>query len=311
MKTPQLLALTGALLFGVAATRAAVSATIASLHPRGVSVLAILSPQGDKKDDDKKEADASAKKTPPKDDPKVTELLKDLKKIARGKADGDSEGARLLDELANKYEGLNSKQQKAVAKGAGDVFDTAKRKTDEVVLYLSAGEALSRFGENGASELAKAIGKNKFGKKDWSTMRSQLVRMLGRPAVKKYIDTLLDLALKDNDDQARAKAGEALGYYAHYDQNVRKNIFEKLVKSLEESYAMSKSNTDPNDLQREVWVQRYAAIQDPWMKTMGRLTGQSIKDVQEWTKWWNEHKRSNWDKEGFRSSEAPKGDDSK
>ncbi|MCA8972305.1 MAG: hypothetical protein KDC95_21135 [Planctomycetes bacterium] len=305
MNTPQLFALTGALLFGVTATSAAASATPTSLHPRAVSVLAVVSPQGDKK-----EADASAKKTPPKDDPKITELLKDLKKIARGKADGDSEGARLLDELASKYDGLNNKQQRAVAKGAGDVFDTARRKTDEVVLYLSAGEALSRFGEYGASELAKAIGKNKFGKKDWSTMRSQLVRMLGRPAVKKYIDTLLDIALKDNDDQARAKAGEALGYYAHYDQNVRKNIFEKLVKSLEESYAMSKSNTDPNDLQREVWVQRYAAIQDPWMKTMGKLTGQSIKDVQEWTKWWNEHKRSNWDKEGFRGA-TPKGDDSK
>ena len=297
MKRSQVLALAGIALLGFALPRAAFPTVSAAAFP-------VLSPQGDKK-----EADASAKKTPPADDPKVAELLKALKKVVKGKATEDSEGARVLDELASKFDALNTKQQKAVADGVGDAFG-ARRKSDEVVLYLSAGEALSRFGGLGASELAKVVDDRRFKKQDWSTMRAQLVRLLGRPADKRYVDLLLDIALKDNDDQARAKAGEALGNYARFDQGLRKDIFEKLVKSLEESYAKSKENLDPNNLEREMWVQRYAAIQDPWMKTLGRLTGQSIKDVQEWTKWWNENKSSNWDKEGFRT-EAPKDGDSK
>ena len=270
-------------------------------------VPALLTPQGGKpasgKEAGKKKDDA--KKAPAKDDPEVLRLLKELKKVIKGRADGDSEGARILDALADKYEALNAKQKKLVAKGVGACFK-ARRKPDQVVLLLSAGEVLSRFGENGAAILAKAAEDRRFKKKPWSTFRSQIVRNLGRPADKRYIRLLLDLALKDNDDQVRAKAGEALGYYAKFDQKQRKNIVGKLVKSLEEVYGQSKSNIDPNDLNREVWAQRYAAIQDPWMRTLKRMTGQSIKDVQAWTKWWNEHKRENWDKHGYRGA-SPRG----
>lgn len=282
-----------AAIVAILATLAYAPAPVLASAPAG----AMLSFQGDKKGADKK--------TPPKDDPKVVDLLKQLKKVWRGRADSDSEGARLLDELARLFEGLNTKQQKAVAKGAGDSFK-ARRKPDEVVLYLSAGEALSGFGDLGASELAKVVQDRRFKKKDWSVMRSQMVRLLGRPADTRYVNLLLDIALKDNDDQARGKAGEALGYYAKYDQKIRKKIFEKLVKGLEEVYAQSKANIDPNDLGRETWVQRYAAIQDPWMKTLTRLSGQSIKDVQAWTHWWNKNKRDNWDKKGFKGA-IPKG----
>lgn len=263
---------------------------------------AVLSWQGDKA----KAKDASSdKKTPPKDDPKIAEMIKAFKKVVRGKSDKDSEGARILDEFADRFKVLNKKQQKAVAKSSGGAF-RARRKPDEVVLYLSAGEALARFGEHGASELAKVVKIRRFRKKEWSTMRSQMIRLLGRPADKRFIELLLDIALKDNDEQARGKAGEALGHYSGYSQGTRKKIVEKLVKTLEEVYSSSKSNLDPNDLDRATWVQRYAAIQDPWMKTLSRMTGQSIKDVQAWTKWWNKNKRSNWDKKGFRTA-SPKG----
>lgn len=261
----------------------------------------MLSWQGDKG----KAADASDKKAPPKDDPKIAEMIKAFKKVVRGKSTKDTEGARILDDYTDRYSKLNKKQQKAVAKSAGSAF-RARRKPDEVVLYLSAGEALSRFKENGAAELAKVAKDRRFRKKEWSTMRSQMIRLLGRPADKRYIGLLLDIALKDNDPEARGKAGEALGYYSGYPQATRKNVVKELVKTLEEVYAQSRANIDPNDVTRATWVERYAAIQDPWMKTLGRMTGQSIKDVQGWTKWWNKNKRSNWDKKGFKGA-APKG----
>lgn len=236
------------------------------------------------------------KKAPAKDHPEVAGLIKSLATVVRAKAARDGEGEQILDKLSSLYSSLNGKQQKLVVKAVNGVFK-AKRKPNEVTMLLSAGEALSRFGKPGAEGLAKAIKNRRWkNKKEWSAFRSQLVRLLGRPAEKKFSETLLDIALKDNDDQARAKAGEALGDYAKFSQKLRKRVVERLVNHLEQVYSNAESTLDPNDLNAKVWKDRYAAIQDPWMRTLKKHTGQNFKNVQGWRTWLNKNKKKNWDK---------------
>lgn len=250
--------------------------------------LAVASLQGDKK-------------VPPKDDPEVPGLIKSLTPIIRDrKATRDAEGVQILDKLSGLYPKLNDKQQKAVAKAVTSVFK-ARREPDQVTLLLAAGESLSRFGADGADALVTVVDYRRWkNKREWQTFRAQIVRLIGRPAEKKYAKKLLDIALKDNSDQARAKAGEALGDYAKYDQKTRKPIVEKLVKHLEQVWGLSRANLDPNDPNRKRWGDLYGVIQDPWMRTLKKHTGQSLKEVLDWTKWWNKNKRKNWDKLGFR-----------
>ena len=245
------------------------------------------------------------KPAPKKDNPEVPALLKSLDEITKGKAEKDSEGKPILDKLGGLYESLPPAQQKLVLKGIEGCF-RAKRQPEEVELYMATGEALSRLAKPGGEALSRVIDDKRFkNKKEWSAFRSQMVRLLGRPADKAFLETLLDIATKDNDNQARAMAGEALGEYAKFEQATRKEITEKLVKGLEEVHAKANANLDPNDLQRKEFVDREAIIQDAWTKTLARMTGQEIKEVQAWTKWWNDNKGENWDKKGFGGTAVP------
>ncbi|MAE76144.1 MAG: hypothetical protein CMJ85_04665 [Planctomycetes bacterium] len=242
---------------------------------------------------------AQGKVPPPKDDAEVPELIKTLKKVVKTKKGvRDGEGQQILDKLSSRWKKLNAKQQKAVTKAIAGCFK-AKRKPDQVLLYRAAGEALSHFGRGGAKALAMVVEDRRFrNQKEWVVFRALMIRFLGRPAVTtdRIPKLLMGLCVKDNDDQARAKAGEALGDYHKSKQEVRKGIVKALVKGLEECWAESKANLDTGDLNRAVWAKRWAVIQDPWMKSLKRLTGQSFKEVRPWVKWWNKNKNRNWDK---------------
>lgn len=248
------------------------------------------------------------KKAPPKDDPAITKSLKDLDKIRKDKkGTQDAEGIGLINQMATRYPDLNSKQQKAIVKGLAQVFK-AKRTPAETRLLLAAGEALSKFEEDGAKELSKICDDRSFGKKEWLQFRGRLVTFLGRPAVTGKIQKqLLDYTTRAPDDIIRAMAGGTLKHYAKHDQKVRKEIVGKLVKELAGIYSLSKANVDPRDTARKTYEDTYATVSTPWMQTLTALTAQKIKDPNEWQRWYNKNKKKNWDKEGFstRAVNAP------
>lgn len=247
------------------------------------------------------------KPTPVKDNPEIPGMLKDLSSIVRDrKGLRDADGEKILDKLSALYPKLNKKQRRSIVKAMSKVF-SAKRKVDEVNLLLAAGRSLAKFEEAGAKILSGLAEdkKRRWRKKDWLFLKAEMVRYLGRPAIVKYFDQLLDLATRDKYDIIRATAGEALGRYNKYDQKVRKRIAEKLIKELSAIYNQSKANVDPRDFTRKTYEDRYAAIVDPWMKSLSKLTGQSIRDPVAWVKWWNKNKNKNWDKEGFGRKAVP------
>ena len=247
------------------------------------------------------------KPTPPKDNPEVPGMLKDLKSIVKDKKGRrDADGERILDKLATLYPTLNTKQKKSIVKAMGKVF-SAKRKVTEVGLLLAAGRSLAEFEEAGAKVLSGLVEdkKRRWRKKEWLDLRAELLRYFGRPAIAKYAEQLLDLATRDKDDILRATAGESLGKYNKHDQKLRKRITEKLIKELSAIYNQSKANVDPRDYTRKTYEDRYAAIVDPWMATLTKLTSQKLRDPVAWLKWWNKNKGKNWDKKGYGGKPKP------
>ncbi len=240
------------------------------------------------------------KKAPPKDDPAILKTLKELKSIRKDKKGSrDAEGVKLINELTKRYPSLNKKQQKAIAKGLGEVFK-AKRTPAETRLLITAGEALSKFEGEGAKVLAKLCDDRRFGKKEWLIFRGKLVSFLGRPAITGAIQKqLIDYCTRAPDDIIRANAGGTLRHYSKHDQKVRKEITKRIVKELAGIYGQSLSNSDPRDTQRKSYEDTYATVEGPWMKTLTALTGQKIKDPNEWQRWYNKNKGKNWEKEGF------------
>jgi hypothetical protein len=248
------------------------------------------------------------KKAPPKDDPAIPKSLKELEVIRKDKKGAqDAEGIGLINQMATRYPDLNKKQKKAVVKGLSQVFK-AKRTPAETRLLLAAGESLSKFGSEGAKELSKVCDDKRFGKKPWLQFRGRLVDFLGRPAeVGKIQKQLLDYTTRAPDDIIRANAGGTLRHYSKHGQKVRKEIASRLIKELAGIYSLSKANVDPRDTGRKTYEDTYATVSTPWMKTLTALTGQKIKDPNDWQRWFNKNKRKNWEKEGFstRAVNAP------
>ncbi|GEM_PF-1429204 len=240
-----------------------------------------------------------AEKAPVKDDPKIPALLKDLAGVVKErKGERDEEGIRLLDDLADRFPKLNPKQRKLVLKGVAKVL-SARRKPTKVGLLLAASEALSGFGEDGAKALAKVVKDRRFRDKEWMLFRAQVVRHLGKPASDAQVKLLLELALRDRFDQVRVAAGEALGHYAKKKEKLRKEIAGKLIKEMSAIYNQSRANLDPVDQTRKIYEDRYAAIQDSWMRTLAKLTGQSFREPLLWERWFNNNKKKRWDKHGW------------
>ena len=244
------------------------------------------------------------------DDPEVDKLLDQLKEAVKDrKASQDALGSSALTSLIGKFDKLNAKQQREVVKDTAFVFK-APRKPDQAVLFLAAAEALSRFGDSGAEALKKQADNRKFKGKEWRQLRKELIRLLGRPAVEKHAKFLIEIATRDPDDLARAAAGEALGSYSKYDQKLRKEIVDKLVKEL--SAKFNKKNSGKiGDTSAQDAAETYTAIQGPWMNTLTKLTGQRQKDPMLWLRWWNNNKRKNWDKLGYGGSKKGEGDKKK
>jgi hypothetical protein len=239
------------------------------------------------------------KTPPPKDNPQVIVLEKALKAIvADKKGRKDDEGVKILDKFTKLYPKLNKKQQKVVLKAASHVFK-ARRKPQNPLLFFSGSEALGHFGGDGAKELAKLIQQKNFRHRDWTPLRVHLIKQLGKAADLSFVKLLLDLALRDKEDQVRGAAGEALGNYSKKKQKTRKLIVGKLIKELNSTYNGSKSSLDPVDPVRKLYEDRFKAIQDPWMKALTKLTTLNFRTPLEWEKWYNKNKRKNWEKLGF------------
>ncbi|HHI79016.1 MAG TPA: HEAT repeat domain-containing protein [Planctomycetes bacterium] len=239
------------------------------------------------------------KTPPPKDNPQVAVLEKSLKEIvADKKGRKDDEGVKILDNFTKLFPKLNKKQQGSLLKATAHVF-RARRTPQNALLFFAGSETLGHFGKEGAKELAKLVQNKTFRNRDWTPLRVHLIKQLGKAAETSYVKLLLDLALRDKEDQVRGAAGEALGNYSRKDQKLRKLIVGKLIKEMNAIYNVSRANLDPTDLLRKVYVDRFKAIQDPWMKTLTKLTTQNFRTPLEWEQWFNKYKRKNWDRLGF------------
>jgi hypothetical protein len=122
-------------------------------------------------------------------------------------------------------------------------------------------------------------------------VRAQLILSLGKTRAPGAVKTLLG-TLDDKDAVIQAAGAEALGEYEGMEQDVRKDVFEELLKLIMSWKA--KVDTDPNDL---IARERYQTISGPIITSMQRLTGHDERDPAEWQRWWNKNKKEDWDQE--------------
>ena len=230
-------------------------------------------------------------------DPALPDQLKELKTlVAEPKMTGDFQAIGLLQKLTQAPDQRNPKDKERLAKGLGEVFRTGKvRPPEKDILYREAGDALAKFGPDGAKELQKVLGDPRH--KDAVALQAHLILALGRTQDDKQVDWLLDTTTRSPHDEIRAAAGEALGSYAAMDVKLRRDVVKTLIRewgSLHQR-ATTADPTDPNapiDMGPENARRTLRAVEARWNATLQKLTGTSHSAFPDWQRWLN--KNPNW-----------------
>jgi hypothetical protein len=238
---------------------------------------------------------AQKPKEPPQD-PKVPERLSELKSFIKNrKMTEDFQAISLIQALTKTPDQQNSKDKKKIAKGLGDVFKLGKvREGRQDVVYREAADALAKYEEEGAEQLAKYVENKRF--KDNISLQAHMLRALGRTEHDKQIDYLIEVTSRSPHDELRAAAGEALGNFKKADIKDKREIVKMIIRTWgsQHSLATQPVNNDPSapiDFGPQNARRILRACEGKWVATLQKLTGVSLSKFPEWQRWQNKNKR--------------------
>jgi len=223
--------------------------------------------------------------------PEIAELLERLKKHVAENGQEDQLAVEVIDQLATEFPKCGEKDRAAIVKGVDACFKEKRKPTDEGapdnLLHLAAATALGEMGPESAKPLAGWID-HKSLRKDLNLQRA-IILALGKTKAESGIEPLVDL-LDHHQATMQAAGAEALGNYDKEDQEVRKEIFEAILKVL----TALKNNVDA-DVNDVISRERYEAISAAMIGTLQKMSGHDARDPSDWTHWWNKNKKEDWD----------------
>ncbi|MCK5944045.1 MAG: HEAT repeat domain-containing protein [Planctomycetes bacterium] len=242
-------------------------------------------------------AQAQKPKEPPVD-PAVPKRLAELKSYVKDrKMENDFQAIGLIQALTKEPDKQNSKDKGKIAKGLGDVFKFGKvREGRQDVIYREAADALAKYEEDGAKQLAKYAEHKRFD--DNLSLRAHMLRALGKTKDDKQIDYLLEVTSRSPHDELRAAAGEALGNFTEAKIKDKREIVKEIIRAWgsQHSEATRAANLDPNgpvDFGPQNARRILRACEGKWVATLQKLTGMSHTKFPDWQRWLNKNK--NWE----------------
>lgn len=222
----------------------------------------------------------------------VKELLATFTKHTKKKGKEDSEAVTVLDKILGEFEVSGPKDRALIVKTIGKAMTLKRKEIDgvkEARVATAVAVCLGEMGPESVKLLSGLVsGKKLRGNDD---LHRRAILSLGNTADGKAVKTLLGLS-GDKSPKIQGAAIEALGNYGEEEQKVRKEIVEAMIKRIMPIKSVVDSDSG-NTENRE----RYDVIGPPTITTMQRLSGQNIRDLLEWQRWWNKNKRKDWDEE--------------
>ncbi len=223
--------------------------------------------------------------------PEIKALVDQLSAHAGKRGKEDQEAISQIDKLVQEWKNCGPQDKALVVKQLDRCF-TEKRQEDQDgvrdnKLYLAAATALGEMAPESVPVFLKWIG-DKAHRKDIPLQRLMILK-LGKCKAEQGREPLIDL-LNDDLPQIQAAAAEALGEYAEFDQKVRKQSFEALLKIL--TGVKGEVDQSPTDT---IARDRYDTIAAPIVTSLQRLSGHEEHHPDEWQRWWNKNKKEDWD----------------
>jgi len=225
--------------------------------------------------------------------PEVKEWLSQLKGHVGKRGAEDREANALIEKLTEEFQKSGEKDRASIVKEVAKCLDARRKELKKDVpdnaLKLAAAKALGAMGPESVRSLSSWVDHKKV--RDNIELQRRLVLSLGETKDEDATKALLDM-LDNHKPILVGAAAEALGNFTGLEQKERKKLFEELLKAL--MSARGKVDADPADnIAREWWN----VVSAPLMTAMTALSGNDAKNAQEWQRFWNKNKRSNWDEE--------------
>jgi len=223
--------------------------------------------------------------------PEVAELIAKLDAHASKRGAEDNEAVAVVDQLLAQFETSGPKDKAAIVKGLSKCFEEPRKVAEgeppNNKLFLAAATALGRMGPESTKTLMQWIG-HKDHRKD-TTLQHKLLLSLGKTKDKAALKPLM-MNLDNKTPALISAAAEGLAEFADAEEEVRKEAFEALLKTL-------MSAKGQMDLQTEDTIarERYDTIAAPIITSLGRLARHDERDPAEWQRWWNKNKKTAWD----------------
>lgn len=238
---------------------------------------------------------AQKAKEPPVD-PTLPKRITELKGyIKNRKMTDDFQAIGLIQSLTKAPEQQNSKDKKKLAKGLGDCFKLGKaREGKQDLIYREAADALAKYGEDGAKELAKYVENKRF--KDNISLRAHMLRALGKTQDDRQIDYLIEVTSRSPHDELRAASGEALGNFTEAKIKDKREIVKMIIRAWgsqhsEATRAVSNDPNGPQDFGPQNARRILRSCEGKWVATLQKLTGVTHRKFMEWQRWQNKNKR--------------------
>jgi len=225
--------------------------------------------------------------------PEVAALITKLDGHVEKKGAEDREGVAVIDSLTQEFGKSGPKDKASIVKALSKCFEARRLEPQDGVpnnqLYIGAATALGAMAPESTKTLVSWVNAKTL-RKDLA-VQSALLRSLGKTKDKEAIKTLVDM-LENKESALISAAAQALGEFAGAELEVRRNIFESLLKVL-----MASKGARDQDLNDSTAREKYDVISAPIITSLGRLSKHDERDPDKWQYWWNKNKKANWDEE--------------
>jgi hypothetical protein len=225
--------------------------------------------------------------------PEVAALLAKLDAHVEKKGSEDRDAIAVIDQLLQEFQKSGPKDKAATVKALSKCFEARRTEPEDGIpnnqLFIAAATALGQMGPESTKTLIGWIG-HKTLRKDL-TVQGVLIGSLGKTRDKEAVKTLLD-QLENKDAPLVSASAQALGEFATAELELRKQIFETLLKVL-----MSAKGAKDMDLNDTTARERYDVISAPIITTLTRLSKHDEREPEKWQQWWNKNKKLDWDEQ--------------
>jgi hypothetical protein len=201
-----------------------------------------------------------------------------------------------LSELADLYPRVRPKDQRTIARSLAELVRESAGEEAWRDVCFSAAHALAEMEGRGVEELLDLVDAEHL-EVDLELQR-ELALALGRTHDPDALERLVRL-LEHPEPLVQSSAAEALGEFASLEQGERKDVFRALLNTLlarAQPVVLDPSDTDAR------W--RYDAVRGAITTSLRRLSGHTEHDPDQWLRFWNKHKRDDWDAPRF-DADAP------